>query len=32
MRRRRALTLGFRKAVAMRGWSVKRGVIGAILG
>jgi mono/diheme cytochrome c family protein len=31
MRRRRALTLGFRKAVAMRGWSVKRGVIGAIL-
>jgi mono/diheme cytochrome c family protein len=32
MRRRRAVTLGFRKAVAMRGWSIRRSVSGAGLG
>jgi mono/diheme cytochrome c family protein len=31
MRRRRALSLGFGKAVAMRGWSVRRSVSGAAL-
>jgi mono/diheme cytochrome c family protein len=31
MRRRRALTLGFGKAVAMRGWSVRRGLWSAVV-
>jgi mono/diheme cytochrome c family protein len=31
MRPRRALALGFGKAVAMRGWSVRRGLAGAVL-